>query len=212
MNVEISVAIIEDDPQVMATTSAVVEGTPGMKVSGRFDTGAKALEGVPDLRPDVVLCDFELPDMRGDAIVAELRQRGVKSEVIVVTVHDDPERVFSALKAGANGYLTKPVPPAELVAAITQVHGKGAPMSAPIARRVLDALRSPVSASGDPGLSVLTPRELEVLELLAQGFRYKEIAAKLGVSLPTVTTHLHRTYEKLHVSSATAAVGKFLGR
>lgn len=212
MDLEISVAIIEDDPQVLATVSAVVGGTPGMQVCGCFDTGAQALQTIPELRPDVILCDFQLPDMRGDAIVAGLRQRGVKSEVIVVTVHDDPECVFAALKAGANGYLNKPVPPAELVDAIVQVYGKGAPMSAPIARRVLDALRSPGSASGDSELRELTPRELEVLELLAQGFRYKEIASKLGISLPTVTTHLHRTYEKLHVSSATAAVGKFLCR
>ncbi|MCB1128398.1 MAG: response regulator transcription factor, partial [Verrucomicrobiae bacterium] len=156
-------------------------------------------------------CDLRLPDMTGDAVVTELRHRGVKSEVIVVTVHDDPDSVFTALKAGANGYLTKPVPPADLVAAIVQIYAKGAPMSAPIARRVLDVLRAPGSASVDSELNVLTPRELEVLELLSQGFRYKEIAAKLGVSVPTVTTHLHRTYEKLHVSGATAAVGKFLG-
>ncbi|MCP5524599.1 MAG: response regulator transcription factor [Verrucomicrobiales bacterium] len=211
MNPEIKVAIIEDDPQVLANAAAIVEGTPGMKVTGRFDTAKEALESIPRLRPDVILCDLRLPDMTGDAVVTELRHRGVKSEVIVVTVHDDPDSVFTALKAGANGYLTKPVPPADLVAAIVQIYAKGAPMSAPIARRVLDVLRAPGSASVDSELNVLTPRELEVLELLSQGFRYKEIAAKLGVSVPTVTTHLHRTYEKLHVSGATAAVGKFLG-
>jgi DNA-binding NarL/FixJ family response regulator len=211
MNPEITVAIIEDDPQVLDTAVAVVDGTPGMRVIGRFSNGASALETVPNLKPDVILCDLRLPDMTGDAIVTDLRRQGVKSEVIVVTVHDDPDSVFTALKAGANGYLTKPVPPAELVGAITQVHSKGAPMSAPIARRVLDVLRAPGAASGDSELGVLTRRELEVLELLSQGFRYKEIAAKLGVTVPTVTTHLHRTYEKLHVTSATAAVGKFLG-
>lgn len=211
MNPEITVAIIEDDPQVLATATAVVAGTPGMTVAGRFDTGAEALKTIPGLRPDVILCDLKLPDMSGDAIVTELRRKGVRSEVIVVTVHDDPDSVFAALRAGANGYLTKPVPPAELVGAIMQIHAKGAPMSAPIARRVLEVLRVPGTASGDSELGVLTPRELEVLDLLSQGFRYKEIAAKLGVSVPTVTTHLHRTYEKLHVTSATAAVGKFLG-
>ncbi|RME92320.1 MAG: DNA-binding response regulator [Verrucomicrobia bacterium] len=211
MSRPIRVAIVEDDPQLRSTFCAVIEGTPGLERVVAAASAEEALRVFPGLTLDVILCDLSLPRMQGDELVAQLRQLGVKAEVIVVSVHDDPDSIFKALRAGANGYLVKPVSPVELVEAIKQVHAKGAPMSGPIARRVIEAFRTGPGAKGRADLAMLTPRETEVLELLAQGFRYKEIAAKLGVSVPTVTTHLHRIYDKLHVTSATAAVGKYFG-
>lgn len=212
MSRSIRVALVEDDPQLRATYCAVLDGTPGLQRVAAAASSEEALHTLPGLEIDVVLCDLSLPGIQGDELVAQLRRLGLKAEVIVVTVHDDPDSIFKALLAGANGYLVKPVSPVELVEAIKQVHAKGAPMSGPIARRVIEAFRTGPAAKGRADLAMLTPRETEVLELLAQGFRYKEIAAKLGVSVPTVTTHLHRIYDKLHVSGATAAVGKYFGR
>jgi DNA-binding NarL/FixJ family response regulator len=205
----IRVAIVEDDTQTLASFGAIIEGTPGLALVGRYTSAEEAVKKLPGTAVDVVLTDLEMPGMSGSKLVKELRRHGVKAEVVVVTVHDEPDTIFSVLQAGANGYLVKPLTPARLVEAIQEVHAKGAPMSGPIARLVINTFRER-SLEAESELDVLTNREREVLEQLARGYRYKEIAANLCVSVRTVTTHLHRIYEKLHVGNATAAVGKYL--
>jgi DNA-binding NarL/FixJ family response regulator len=141
---------------------------------------------------------------------SELKERHPELQIIMLTVFEDDELVFDSLAAGASGYLLKRTPPAEILAAIDEVHRGGSPMSSYIARKVVQSFRKPRRA---PGESLpLSEREREILQQLAKGYRYKEIADTLSISLDTVRTHLRRIYEKLHVHSRTEAVVKFLGR
>jgi DNA-binding NarL/FixJ family response regulator len=147
--------------------------------------------------------------MSGIECIARLKQLCPSALCLVLTMYEDAPVIFDALKAGACGFLLKRTPPTEITAAIVQAHGGGSPMSPLVARQVVSFFHR--SASAD-GLSVLTAREREVLELLATGSLYKEIAERLGMSFDTVRTHLRNIYEKLHVHSRTEAVVKYLGK
>jgi DNA-binding NarL/FixJ family response regulator len=157
--------------------------------------------------PDVVLLDVGLPGMSGLQALAPLRGRWPQAEVLMLTVHDDPDRVFEALQSGASGYLVKATPPAEVLEAIRELHGGGAPMTASVARKVVEALRRP--AAPDDGLS---PREQDVLDLLVEGRTGRQVAEALCISPTTVAFHIRQIYEKLHVHTRGAAVAHALGR
>ena len=204
----IRVAIVEDQSEVRDYLRAVVTGTPGMTCVGDFASARAFLQAERQIDPNLVLLDLEMPGMNGIDCVLELRSRGRKVEILVLTIHDDPEFVFPALAAGATGYLIKPVAPAALIQAIQDLHAGGAPMSGPIARRVLAHFRDhhARNANTEP----LTKRECDVMEELARGARYEEIAGQLGVKRSSVHSHLHRIYEKLHVHNAAAAVARYL--
>jgi DNA-binding NarL/FixJ family response regulator len=154
--------------------------------------------------------DIHLPGRSGVACVARLRDLLPQTQVIMLTIEEDVEQVFESLKVGATGYLVKHVTPDEIQAAIKEVHGGGAPMSSHIARKVVTAFRQPTPVEG-PDLN-LSPREAEVLRLLAKGHRSKEIAEELGVSVGTVNTYVRHIYEKLHVRSRAEAVARLVGR
>jgi DNA-binding NarL/FixJ family response regulator len=168
------------------------------------------LEAIPREGPEVVLMDINLPGMNGVECVRRLKPKLPEVQVIMLTVYEDTDSIFNALAAGASGYLLKRTPPAELLEAIRDVHRGGSPMTTHIARKVVQSFqRGGVSSRPTENLS---PREQEVLDCLARGFLYKEIADKLGVSYETVHTYIRRIYEKLQVRSRTEAVAKFLGR
>jgi DNA-binding NarL/FixJ family response regulator len=152
--------------------------------------------------------DIQLPGMSGIECTARLKPLLPGTQFLMVTVYEDAERIFEALKAGASGYLLKTTPPKELLAAITEVVRGGAPMTGEVARKVIAAFQQPTSSTAEA--VPLTERETEVLKLLSQGYANKEIADKLSVSYDTVRAHLKHTYEKLHVRSRTEAVAKYL--
>ena len=165
---------------------------------------------MPAAAPDVVLMDINLPKMNGIECVARLKEQLPRTQVLMLTTYEESDLIFDSLCRGASGYLLKNMPPAELIQAIEQVHGGGAPMSMQIACKVVSHFQQIKKPQSD--MEQLTKREHEILALLAKGYLYKEIADQLGISLSTVRAHLHAVYEKLHVQSRTEAVVKFLGR
>lgn len=202
-----TVAIVEDNAIVGASLRRIVESTPDCRCVGVWRSGEEALEKVPAFRPEVVLMDIHLGKLDGIETTARLKQAIPELLVIMVTVYRDHDKIFDALKAGACGYLLKRSSPAEVRRAIADVLAGGAPMSAEIARRVVEAFHQPATASAEP--VNLSKRETEILDLLVQGLANKEIADRLGLSIETVRVHLRRIYEKLHVHSRTEAAMKY---
>ncbi len=204
------VLVLEDDQGTREALAALVGGSPGFACVGAHPNAESALRAIPAQKPSVILVDLELPGISGIEFIRASRQRFASVELLVLTVHAEAEWVFPALEAGASGYLVKGTAPAKLLEAVAEVHAGGALMSSQVARLVLKSFRR----EGPPqdGRERLSPREIEVLEALAQGMCYEEIAAHLGISPRTVNTHLHRIYAKLHVHSAAGAVGKWLSR
>ena len=204
-----SVAIVEDHEALGKGLCRLVESTPGCTCAGVFVNGEDALKMIPSLSPDVVLMDINLPGMSGIELTARLKARLPNLHVIMVTVYRDHDRIFAALKAGACGYLLKRSTPAEVREAIHAVRAGGAPMSAEIARRVVEAFHQPTTPVTGFDEVKLSRRETEILEKIAQGLANKEIADRLGLSIETVRVHLKRIYEKLHVRSRTEAALKY---
>jgi DNA-binding NarL/FixJ family response regulator len=207
----ISVALVEDSAGLREALCVLLNGTPGFRCAGAFASAETGLKGIPRLSPDVVLMDIHLPQMSGIACVRQLRDLLPDARIVMLTVFADREHIFEALKAGASGYLSKRTPPADLLQAIEEVHRGGAPMSGDIAVRVVEYFNQQ-GAGQAPVETNLTPREQEILEHLAQGFLYKEIAARLGIAFDTVQWHIRHIYHKLHVRSRSEAIVKYLGR
>jgi DNA-binding NarL/FixJ family response regulator len=207
------VAIVEDDAGLGAGLRRIVEGIPECQCAGVWRSGEDALAKVPAFRPDVVLMDINLPGMSGIEATARLKTEMPDLLVIMVTVYRDHEKIFDALKAGACGYLLKRSSPAEVRQAILDVRQGGAPMSAEIARRVVEAFHQKTSRAAEtaPEVPHLSKRETEILDLLSQGLANKEIADQLALSTETVRVHLKRIYDKLHVHSRTEAALRYRG-
>lgn len=207
----ITVSIVEDNEQLRTTLARVLSRAEGFLCVGQHGSAEAGLEGIPKEKPDVVLMDINLPGMNGVECVRKLKPLLPQTHIIMLTVYEDTENIFNALAAGATGYMLKRTPRDELLAAIQDVLRGGSPMSAHIARKVVQSFQRPASAT-TPATeeAALSPREKEVLDCLAQGFLYKEIAEKLGISYETVHTYIRRIYEKLQVRTRTEAVAKFL--
>lgn len=204
----VNVAIVEDKTGVRQNWARLINAAPGFRCVATCPSGEEALLTLPKARPQVILMDIQLPGISGIECTAQLKSMLPESQILMVTVYEDAERIFEALKAGASGYLLKTTPPAELVEAISEVTRGGAPMTGEVARKVIAAFqRPPATPTGDVQLS---ERETAVLALLAQGYANKEIADRLQISYDTVRAHLKHTYEKLHVRSRTEAVAKYL--
>lgn len=205
----ITVSIVEDDPHVRSSLAKLVDGAPGFRCVSRHGSAENALEEIPGIKPAVTLMDINLPGINGVECVRRLKPQLPQMQIIMLTVYQNTEHIFKALAAGATGYMLKQTPPAELLAAIKEVHGGGSPMSSHIARKIVQSFQQPAPPSAEA--QSLSPREAEVLDLLAKGFLYKEIADQMKVSYATVHTHIRHIYEKLHVRSRTEAVAKHLG-
>ncbi len=206
----ITVSIVEDNEQLRGTLARVLDRAEGFRCLGQHPTAEAALEAIPQEKPDVVLMDINLPGINGVECVRRLKSILPATQVVMLTVYEDTENIFNALAAGANGYLLKRTPRAELLEAIKEVSQGGSPMTAHIARKVVQSFQK--SAPSPQASENLSTREAEVLDLLSQGFLYKEIAEKLGISYETVHTYIRRIYEKLQVRTRTEAVAKFLRR
>lgn len=206
----ITIAIVEDDPRIRSTLATILSRDPDCWCNGEYGTAEDALMQIPEVLPDVVIMDINLPGMNGVECVRKLAKLSPNSHILMLTVFNDTETIFDALRAGAVGYLTKPVRAAQLLSAVHDVIGGGAPMTSSIARMVVQSFQKlpPTGTEGD-GLS---PREREVLEHLSKGYLYKEIADMMQVSYSTVRTHIERIYGKLHVQSRSQAVARYFGR
>jgi DNA-binding NarL/FixJ family response regulator len=206
----ISVSIVEDNEQLRGTLVRVLNRSEGFRCLSQYGSAEDALKDLPQVRPEVVLMDINLPGINGVECVRQLKQLLPTIQVIMLTVYEDTDNIFNALAAGAAGYLLKRTKSDELLEAIREVHRGGSPMTTHIARKVTQSFhRAGPSAQPTENLS---QREQEVLDCLSQGFLYKEIAEKLGISYETVHTYIRRIYEKLQVRTRTEAVAKFLRR
>lgn len=202
----IKVAIVEDDARFRKSLRRVIESNSELNCIAEYPTGAEAIAGIPQNPPDVVLMDLNLPDSSGAEITAKLKPQLPDLSVVVLTVYNDAEHIFKALRAGAGGYLLKQATATEILEAIAEAHRGGAPMTSEIARKVIAAFHEPKPEPAPT--EALAPREREILELVANGYANKEIADKLDITLSTVCWYLHEIYKKLHVQSRVQAVNK----
>ena len=206
----ITVSIVEDNEQLRGTLARVISRAEGFRCLSQYGDAESALQALPKDKPEVVLMDINLPGMNGVECVRRLKQLAPETQVVMLTVYEDTENIFNALAAGAAGYLLKRTKSAELLEAIREVQRGGSPMTTHIARKVTQSFQR-AGPSSQPTEN-LSEREQEVLDCLSQGFLYKEIAEKLGISYETVHTYIRRIYEKLQVRTRTEAVAKFLKR
>ena len=207
---KLRISIVEDDDEIRAHLAQLIRQTRDFSLISEHRDGEEGVEIIPMEKPDVVLMDIHLPGLSGIECTRALKERLPPLQVLILTIYEDSEMIFESLKAGASGYLLNRTPSAKLIEAIREVHKGGSPMSSHIARRVVQYFNEKQKRS--PEMSQLTAREGAVLELLARGQLYKEIAESLGMSLDTVRKHLQNTYHKLHVHTRTEAVVKYLGR
>lgn len=210
----VSVSIVEDDDQLRVGLQTILDGTPGFVCHQAYSSAERAVDGLMRQPVDVVLMDISLKGKDGIWCISELSKQTFPGQILALSVMDDDEIVFRAIQAGAAGYLLKDSPPLEVLNAIQEVHAGGSPMTASIARRVIQHFREIKKNQETSGLdlSVLTSREMEILEFIMKGHKYSEIAKQLGITLNTVKVHARNIFEKLHVSSRSelmAAAGRF---
>lgn len=206
-DVGIAVSIVEDDAPARNILAEWLHRAAGFRCASHYGNAEAALAALPAEKPAVVLMDINLPGMSGIECVRRLKPLLPKTQFVMLTVYEDADHIFNALAVGASGYLLKRVSRGELLEALQDVHAGGSPMSSNIARKVVQSFLRPAMQSSEA--VELSPREREVLELLARGYLYKEIAESLRISIPTVNTYIRRIYEKLHVRSRSQAVAKF---
>ncbi|WP_422924562.1 response regulator [Singulisphaera sp. PoT] len=202
------IAIVEDNASFRQELVKFLDDGTRFVVTGSYKSAEGALDGIPAETPEVILMDINLPNASGIECASRIKEVLPDVQILMLTVYEDTETIFKALQAGATGYLLKRATPARIMEAILEIKQGGSPMSSHIARKVVESFKAPASPSVKPEASQLTPRELEILGLLAGGSLYKEIAAALDISYATVRTHVERIYKKLHVRSRAQAVAK----
>jgi DNA-binding NarL/FixJ family response regulator len=207
----ISVCIVEDNKDIRLALEQIILMAEGFDFLGSFSSAEDALIGLPALHPQVVLMDINLGGMSGIECVRLLKPKFRDILFMMCTVYEEDEKIFEALAAGANAYILKKTTPARLLESIRELHEGGAPMSSQIARKVVNAFNRFPQVSNQ-SLDTLSNREAEILELLAKGLLYKEIANELNIAQETVRKHVYHIYEKLHVNNRVEAVNKFFGR
>src|SRR5688572_8899500 len=203
----IKVAIVEDNDQFRKALEAIINQEKDTALLGSYTSAEKALSGLEQSPPDIAIIDISLPGMKGTELIIRLRDKLRHTLFMVCTIHDDNDTIFEALKSGAAGYILKdPITAEEITKAIRDLYNGGSPMSPFIARKVIGTFQKPVINDVN---SLLSQREKEVLELVAQGLLYKEIALRLTISAETVKKHLKNIYQKLHVQNKVEALNKF---
>lgn len=206
----ISLAIVEDLTEVREGLHQFLLLNTEFKVLDTFKTAEEALYDIPKLKPDIVIMDINLPGMNGIECIRQVKDKSPGTQFMMFTVYENDEKVFEALKAGASGYLLKNTGLVQLMEALKELHNGGSPMSANIARKLVTVFRE--KETGGQSLEILSRRENEILQLLAKGLLYKEIAEQLFISNNTVKQHIHKIYEKLHVQNRTEAINKAFGK
>lgn len=212
---DITVCIVDDNDDIRTALEEIVSMTDGYKLAGGFSSGEEALEKLLHLHPQVVLMDINLGGISGIECVRRLKPQNPEILYMMCTVYEEDEKIFEALKAGANGYILKKTSPKKLLEAISELNEGGAPMSSQIARKVVATFRNKAVIEENPdaaSLRTLSNREKEILEWLAKGMLYKEIAAQLFISPETVRKHVYHIYDKLHVNNRIEAVNKYFNR
>jgi DNA-binding NarL/FixJ family response regulator len=204
------IAIIEDSKTTREGLQRIIDLSPGYQCVCACATAEDALRVLAQQQPEIVLMDIQLPGMSGIECAGRVKELLPGAQVIMLTVYEDPDRIFSALRAGASGYLLKRATPEQVIGAIREVQEGGAPMSGAVARKVFGYFQMQEAASAE--LEKLSKRECEVLDLIVHGFSNKEIAGRLAVSLETLRWHLRQIYRKLQVHSRTDAALKFRPR
>jgi DNA-binding NarL/FixJ family response regulator len=207
MTKPIQVSVVEDDGQARELLVGWINRSKEFQCVSNHGSGEEALASLPKSRPEIVLMDINLPGITGPECVRLLKPLLPAAQFVMVTIYEDSDHIFQALQAGATGYLLKQTERSELLAALRQVHGGGSPMTPNIARKVVRTFQQPQPMP--EALTELSPRENEILQLLAQGYLYKEITDQLGIKLATVDTHIRRIYEKLHVRSRSEAIARY---
>ena len=211
----ITVCIVDDNKDIRSALEQIILMAEGYTLAGSFADAESALQKIPALQPNVVLMDINLGDGEsGIDCVRQLKPQHPEILFMMCTIYEEDEKIFEALKAGANGYILKKTAPGKLLDSLRELYEGGAPMSSQIARKVVNAFQAK-TADTNPAvrtISILSNRENEILELLARGMLYKEIAARLFISQETVRKHVYHIYEKLHVNNRVEAINKFYGR
>jgi len=207
---KIKVSIVEDSEDIRDALCMLVNGSHGFECLHVFANAEEALEKMPGNYVDVVLMDINLPGMDGIECMKALKLKIPDAQFMICTVYEDDDHIFSALQSGASGYILKRTNPAQILEAIIELHKGGSPMSSEIARRVVDSMKK--TEQTNETIDLLTEREKEILDFLAKGFLYKEIATELFISKETVKKHIHNIYEKLHVQTRTEALNKAFRR
>lgn len=202
------VSIVDDDEPISRILGELVRESGNLQFVSAYNDSELAVQRLPADRPNVVLMDINMPGLNGIECVRRLKPDLPDTQFLMLTVYADSDHIFAALAAGATGYLLKGTSRAQLLDAIRQIAEGGSPMSAGIARKVVQSFSR--TAVERPDLQTLSPRERDVLDLLAKGYLYKEIADSLGLRVATVDTYVRRVYDKLHVNSRSAAIVKYL--
>jgi len=206
----ITLAIVEDLDEVRDGLKNFISLSSDFKILDTFKTGEEAIYDLPKLKPDIVIMDINLPGMNGIECIRQVKGKSPKTQFMMFTVYENDEKVFEALKAGASGYLLKNTGLVQLIESLKELYNGGSPMSANIARKLVTLFRSEQKETAN--LELLSSRENEILQLLAKGLLYKEIADQLSISVSTVRQHIHHIYEKLHVQNRTEAINKAFGK
>lgn len=203
----IDVAIVEDNKRYLDELALLLGNTSNLRIVGQFSSGKEAVDQITRLNPDVTLIDIELPDISGVEVIEQVSSRGCPTEFLVLTVYDDDAHLFSALQAGAVGYIVKGSTSLnEIETAIYEVIDGGAPMSRVIAKRVLETFKSAKPGARKTKFDELTKREIQILEFIKLGYSTKKVGEELEISYETVRTHLKNIYQKLHVHTLVEAM------
>lgn len=206
----ITLVIVEDLDEVRDGLKNFISLSHDFTVLDTFKTAEEAIHDLPVLKPDIVIMDINLPGMNGIECIKQVKHKSPGTQFMMFTVYENDEKVFEALKAGASGYLLKNTGLVQLIESLKELYNGGSPMSANIARKLVTVFREQQQET--PPVAILSLRENEILQFLAKGLLYKEIADQLHISTGTVRQHIHRIYEKLHVQNRTEAINKAFGK
>ena len=203
---KIKVSIVEDIEEVRESVGKLIQGSDQFALISSFTNAEQAEKRLPIEPADIVIMDISLPGRSGIECLQKIKEKCRDTLFIMYTIFEDDQKVFEALEAGASGYLLKKTPKEKILESLKELHEGGSPMSTQIARKVIQAFQHRKTISEEE--KSLTKKEKEVLDLLAKGFLYKEIADQLVITVNTVTQHIHRVYEKLHVTNKAEAINK----